>query len=202
MTFIPDEEIEAAAAELWRTHGLAPGFDVEEFLDELDLGLVWEEVDEPADGVVLGQLVPSRRQVVLNEHHLRQLEARGGRLLRFTIAHEIGHWQLHAEDIRAGAQGLFDGERVWCRSGSRAQPEVQAERFAAALLIPIDRLSPALPATLWYGWAPIYELADGFLVSPTAMRIRLERLGVVHLNEDGYPCPGPSEVSDDPEFPF
>ena len=39
---------------------------------------------------------------------------------------------------------LFDGQRIWCRDGSSDPVERQAEIFAAALLIPKDRLRAAL----------------------------------------------------------
>jgi hypothetical protein len=40
--FIPAARIERSAAELTREHQLMPGFDVEQLLDELGLGLVWD----------------------------------------------------------------------------------------------------------------------------------------------------------------
>src|SRR5436309_14207844 len=77
-------QIEARAAEFWQRDGLAPGFDVERLLDELELDLLWEEVDDPPDAEVLGQLVPARKLVVLNERHRTRLEQNGGRQRRYT----------------------------------------------------------------------------------------------------------------------
>src|SRR4051794_40088528 len=96
MTYIADAQIEARAAELWQRHRLEPGFDVERLLDELELDLVWDTIDDGDDGVILGQLIPAERLVVLNERHVARLEEKDGRQRRYTLGHEVGHWVLHA----------------------------------------------------------------------------------------------------------
>jgi Zn-dependent peptidase ImmA (M78 family) len=190
VTFIPEQRIEALAAEIWQRHSLAVGFDVEQLLDELGLGLVWEPVDDEGGHRVLGQLLPEKRIVVLNERHIESLEEKDGRLRRYTVGHEIGHWTLHADGIRSGTSSLFDGERIWCRDGSRDPIERQAEMFSAALLMPESQLRSALPPPPWRGWRVVYQLADQFLVNVTPMAIRLERLGWMHRNEEGVPTAG------------
>lgn len=193
--FIPEARIEAAAARLWQGFGLAPGFDVEQLLDELDLGLVWEAVADDDGGRILGQLLPEERAVVLNQRHLSLLEENGGRLRRFTVGHEIGHWELHAGAIRSGTLPLLDGRRTWCRDGSRQPAERQAEMFSAALLMPRDHLLAAMPKPPWHGWPVVYRLAEDFLVNVTPMKIRLEKFGWMHLNDDGVPVSGPRTAS-------
>jgi IrrE N-terminal-like domain len=194
MTFIAEAQIEARAAELWRHHGLEPGFDVERLVDDLGLGLVWESIDDEDGASVLGQLIPGKQLVVLNERHIGRLEEKEGRLRRYTVGHEIGHWMLHADAIRSGTLSFFDGERVWCRDGSGDAIERQAEMFSAALLIPKDRLLAAVPKAPWQGWGPVYRLADTFLVNLTPMRIRLERLGWMHRDDQDKPVSGPKPV--------
>jgi hypothetical protein len=135
VTYISEAQIEARAAELWRRHSLEPGFDVERLLDDLGLGLVWEVVDDHgAEGAVLGQLIPEKQLVVLNERHIEGLEDKQGRLRRYTVGHEVGHWVLHADAARLGNLSLFDGDRIRCRNGSPDPVERQAEMFSAALL--------------------------------------------------------------------
>lgn len=194
MRFIPEARIEARAAEIWQRHGLKPGFDVERLLDELDLGLVWEQVADETGSMVLGQLIPGQRIVVLNERHIGQLEEKGGRLRRYTIGHEIGHWELHADDVRAGMLSLLDGDRIWCRTGSPDPAERQAEMFSASLLMPRNELLAALPQHPWRGWPQVYRLADAFLVNVTPMKIRLEKLGWMHLDDHGTPVSGAKPV--------
>lgn len=189
MTFIPEPRIEALAADIWQRHSLEVGFDVEQLLDELGLGLVWESVDDEGGDRVLGQLLPAKRLVVLNERHIELLEEKEGRLRRYTIGHEIGHWTLHADAVRSGTLSLFDGERIWCRDGSGDPIERQAEMFSAALLMPEVRVRSALPPP-WRGWPAVYRMADQFLVNVTPMAIRLEKLGWMHRDEDGMPVSG------------
>lgn len=192
MTFIPEARIEARAAECWRRFSLRPGFDIERLIDALELGLSWEEIDDAdEEGDVLGQLLPGQNLVLLNERHYERLEARGGAQRRFTIGHEIGHWILHVPGGGLGASPLFDGKRVLCRNGSRESIERQAEMFAAALLIPQNVLADELPAAPWAGWPSVDRLAEKFVVSRTAMRIRLERLNWMHLTDPQEPRSGP-----------
>lgn len=191
MTFIPEAQIEARADELWGQHALEPGFDVERLLDDLGLSLVWEIVDDEGETAVLGQLVPEQKLVVLNERHIERLEAKGGRLRRFTIGHEIGHWVFHADAARSGTISFFDGERIWRRDGSADPVERQAEMFSAALLIPKHHLLAALPKSPWRGWPVVYRLADTFLVNVTPMAIRLQKLGWMHRDDDDVPVSGP-----------
>lgn len=191
MRYIPEARIEARAAELWREYQLVPGFDVERLLDDLGLGLVWEVVPDESEARVLGQLMPADRIVVLNERHLQELQENDCRLERFTVGHEIGHWILHSGAIRSGMLSFFDGARIWCRDGSVDPVERQAEMFSAALLMPRDQLRAALPRHRWTGWPTVYGLADAFVVNVTPMKIRLERLGWMHLDDEGMPVAGP-----------
>jgi len=191
VTYIPEARIEARAARLQQQHALKPGFDVEQLLDNLGLGLVWEPVPDDPGSLVLGQLIPEQQLVVLNEHYLDKLEEKGGRLRRYTIGHEVGHWELHSDNVRSGTLSLLAEGRIWCRTGSADPAERQAEMFSAALLMPHDELLAALPPAPWRGWRHIYQLADTFLVNVTPVKIRLEKLGWMHLNDDGMPVSGP-----------
>lgn len=187
MTFISREVIEARARDLWHRHALEPGFDAERLLDDLDLDLLWEEVADEHGGQVLGQLVAQERLVVLNERHREALEERGGRLRRYTVGHEIGHWELHAGALRSGVMSLVEGGRTACRDRARQRIERQAEMFAAALLMPREGVASAVPQVPWHGWSAVYDLADVFVVNVTPMVIRLEELGFARRGSDGVP---------------
>jgi IrrE N-terminal-like domain len=194
MRFIPEAYIEERAAALWQRYRLSPGFDVERLLDQLGLGLVWEGIPDEG-GRVLGQLLLGEELVVLNERHLDALEAKDGRLRRYTVGHEVGHWELHTEAARSGTLRLLPGGRTWCRDKSPDPLERQAEMYSAALLMPRDRLRTALPKRPWRGWPTIYRLADLFVVNITPMKIQLERLGWAHINDDGIPVSGPKPTT-------
>lgn len=191
MTFIPERRIENRASELWRRHGLQPGFDVEALVDKLELGLLWDDL--PHD--VLGALKPSDGVVILNQLRLPDFDANPG-LLRFTVAHEIGHSLLHAAEARSGTLPMLGGDRTWCRESSRDSrdprppAEIQADLFASFMLMPTDRLRPVLPPDPWKGWPAVYSLAEKFAVTASAMIVRLERAGWAHRDAEGVPRSG------------
>jgi len=191
VTFIPTASIDRRAVALWRRFGLRPAFDAEALLDGMDLSLLWQPLDEPEGTKVLGALKAANRTVLLNERRLDELEVSLG-LRRFTIGHEIGHWVLHADGARSGTILLpLDGEgRVWCRSGSSQRVERQAEMFAARLLVPWDLISERVPTTGWAGWPFVYELAEAFAVTASAMVVRLEELNLAHRDVAGTPRSG------------
>lgn len=189
MRFIPAAVLDARSAELWRRFRLEPAFDAEALLDSLELNLLWDTLDEE-DGVrVLGALLARDRLVILNDRHFADFEARPG-LRRFTIAHEVGHWMLHADAARSGTIPIDRGGRTWCRSGATEPAERQAEMFAGRLLVPRDRLINVLPVSPWEGWPPVYELAERFVVTASAMIVRLEELELAHRDSGGVPRSG------------
>lgn len=189
MPFLPAAVFDSRSADLWRRFRLEPGFDAEALLDSLGLSLLWDAIDEGDGERVLGALLARDRLVILNDRHLAELEANQG-LRRFTIAHEVGHWLLHADAARSGTIPLDHDGRTWCRSGATEPAERQAEMFAGRLLIPHDRLLAVLPAFRWAGWPPVYELAERFVVTPTAMVVRLEELELAHRDTAGVPRSG------------
>jgi len=99
----------------------------------------------------------------------------------FTIAHELGHYFLHA-DILKSEKLIVDGDdylenkRVLYRldEAKRNQIEIEANNFAAAILMPRDLVLDA-----WERLEDIQECAKVFGVSAIAMTIRLERLSLI-----------------------
>ncbi len=128
---------------------------------------------------------------------------------RFTIAHEVGHWRLHRElllkDPSAASLFVMNAEPAFVnRSSQNPREEIQANAFAACVLMPRHLVRCA-----WSRWrgsdqpAAISELpgvndqsiptgnedmamdrfckplADQFEVSAEAMRYRLKDLGLL-----------------------
>jgi IrrE N-terminal-like domain len=90
----------------------------------------------------------------------------------YTIAHEIGHALLHLRDVEAGE--LVDSKEMFRVTGaSRPKKEVEADRFAAALLMPAS-----LVEQQYVRDQNEASLARFFSVSPQAMHIRMEHLGL------------------------
>lgn len=102
---------------------------------------------------------------------------------RFTIAHEIGHYILHQ-----GQDSLFIDKKygaVYQRnelsSSGEDSREIQANGFAAALLMPADLVEEEF-ATSEFDLGDEYaliELARKFKVSSQAMAFRLANLGLI-----------------------
>lgn len=83
---------------------------------------------------------------------------------RFTIAHELGH-------------ALFDESGMHERNTllkEYRQKERRASQFAAGLIMPVEKVFEAI--LCGHG---LFQMANIFGVSQTAMRIRLERLGII-----------------------
>lgn len=106
---------------------------------------------------------------------------------RFSIAHEIGHfWLGHAGDMfvdeaKGRASIVFRDGRS---SEGTEVPEMEANRFAAAVLMPASLLIVSLKRVVNAGTAlsekeVVAQLAREYQVSPQAMRIRLTSLGLM-----------------------
>ncbi len=155
--FIPNPKIDAAAAGL-RASALSPEaarqpmvdldtivFDYLCERDELAVDLEADLADEDGEEV-LGKTTFRPGRILVN----LRLRPDSGRF-RFTLAHEVGHWILHRPIILAQVEqvGLFSDEQPTSmpstlnRSLTELSPppeEVQANRFAASLLIDHDIL--------------------------------------------------------------
>jgi len=126
---------------------------------------------------------------------------------RFTLAHETGHWRLHRQLFQRKANQLtllpesVERPEYICRSSSTEPIEYQANRFASCLLMPREMLKRA-----WHEWrgsmepiclpdlreetgndgtdemvleSAVRPFAGKFQVSPEAMRIRCEGMGLL-----------------------
>jgi len=101
---------------------------------------------------------------------------------RFTIAHELGHLELH-ENSEVHVDRSF---RVYSRNQRSSEAtdvrEIEANAFAAEVLIPASLVEKDL-ARLTVDYEDdevIRRLAERYKVSPQAMTIRLTNLGFLH----------------------
>jgi len=101
---------------------------------------------------------------------------------RFTLAHEVGHYVLHAGGT---GQKLFVDKSVFKRdegsSKGELKEEIEANQFAAALLMPADlvRSEVARLGLDLEDEDAVVTLAKRFNVSTTAMYFRLENIGLI-----------------------
>jgi len=83
---------------------------------------------------------------------------------RFTTAHEIAHYVLHEDSI---GDGIVDDALY--RSGLSNKLEVEANTFAANILMPLSLLTKQLEEGIF----DINKLSEKFKVSSQAMSIKL-----------------------------
>lgn len=83
----------------------------------------------------LGMIIPEKRRILCDQ----SLEPYGEnketneRVLRFTIAHEVGHYIFHKEYMGSAESPLFHEN---LNSKEKKRIETQADRFAAEILMP------------------------------------------------------------------
>lgn len=149
---------------------LAPAVDVYDLARRMGVQVVQTPMNEDISGMLIrDDGVPT---VGLNKQQ-------AARRRRFTLAHELGHLRLHR-----GRPLIVDSLiRINLRDSTSAtatnREEVEANRFAAALLMPEDMIRDALANTA--SGSPVQlqrELAHLFDVSTEAMGYRLINLGI------------------------
>lgn len=144
--------------------------DVEHIADELGIKIVpYPFSDEGQDGIS-GVFFKQGKRLFLgvrsDDHNHRK---------RFTIAHEIGHYTLHSEDMLHYDRAEIYPEYVFYRQSGTipTSEEREANFFAAELLMPQELVETCIGK----GMNTIEQLADFFDVSEQAMTIRLTYLG-------------------------
>lgn len=102
--------------------------------------------------------------------------------VRFTIAHELGHYELHRDksDLFVDKQFIYRS----LDSNNTAEKKImeqEANYFASAILIPTNLLRAEIEKTNFdlATENAIEDLASTFDVSTTAMSIRISNLGLI-----------------------
>ena len=106
---------------------------------------------------------------------------------RFTIAHEIGHLVLHKNEQFHVDEKFPIGLRNELSSLAVDEKEIEANQFAAELLMPSHLIAKdieELPADIEADDV-ISRLARRYQVSIQAMTIRLSTLGILAFNANG-----------------
>ena len=147
-----------------------PPVPVESIANSLGLTVEYTDLGSGVSGLLVAS--GSGGTIGVNKHHPRVRQ-------RFSIAHEIGHFKLHAnasENLFIDkAYVLFRDDRA---SRGEIRDEIQANMFAASLLMP----APLLRLRIEEGHVDLGDddqvraLADTFQVSLAAMAYRVMRL--------------------------
>jgi Zn-dependent peptidase ImmA (M78 family) len=174
MRYISNQKIEeTATALLENTDALQVPVPLERVALHLGLQLEKTALGEDVSGVLVVE--GSRGMIGYNkaDASVRQ---------RFTIAHEIGHYALHQQHATVFIDKTYTA--VYKRDGRSSQGEhtreIQANQFAAALLMPRKLLHAEIEEMDFDlgDERALDELADKFKVSRQAMTFRLSNLGV------------------------
>lgn len=136
----------------------------------------------PFEGAVSGFLYRDQSNIIIGVNSLHS-----GRRQRFTIAHELGHLRLHDCASLYVDRGFIFIPRNERSSQAIDVKEVEANRFAAALLMPApwlkrDFKSFQIDSIHYVDYEDdilASKLADRYQVSLQAMIIRLTNLGLI-----------------------
>ena len=174
------KKIEQKASELLKEYEIStPPVHVENLARKLGVKLSFEPFE--GDDAISGILYRDNDNTVIgvNSAHAKTRQ-------RFTIAHEIGHLKLHNKKLFIDKVFRVDF-RDQTSSLARDREEIQANSFAAALLMPRDFLIREIKRRIenrgnLSSQKLIEELARAFEVSSQAMEYRLTNLGFLITN--------------------
>lgn len=141
-----EDEATLLLAEYASEHGAVatPPIPIDDIIEEhLKIAIEIRDLRaEYPEGNVLGAIYFKEKLIIVDQSLVpEEFPSMRGRY-RFTLAHELGHWRLHRHLYlrRAGEQSLFAETPTRpshvLRSGDSDPKEVQANRFAACLLMP------------------------------------------------------------------
>lgn len=152
---------------------LEPAIDPIMIAESLGVAVVYRSMKPDVSGMLLRQGTHS--VIGVNEDHAQVRQ-------RFTVAHELGHLHLHPGRPVILDAAVLVNLRDQVSSLATDREEIEANRFAAALLMPetlihreVGRLGIAEPDNL------IAAMAKIFNVSAAAMTFRLTNLGILGL---------------------
>lgn len=173
------QRAEAHAARLLDEHDdLAPPISLEVLARRLGADVKYRNFE--GDGTLSGVLIRDEGRAVIgvNAGHPTSRQ-------RFTIAHELGHLLLHPGRPLIVDQSVRVNRRDQVSSSATDLEEIEANQFAAALLMPSERVLAGVRRLLDERGDDLPEgqlaasLAGEFQVSAQAMGFRLVNLGVL-----------------------
>ncbi|AND41440.1 ImmA/IrrE family metallo-endopeptidase [Cytobacillus oceanisediminis] len=148
-------------------------------LDKIAEGLKISIQEEKLEGDLSGVLIRDSDKTVIgvNSKHLPNRQ-------RFTIAHEIGHFILHEGNPIHIDRTFRVNFRDKNSSLANSIEEIEANAFAAALLMPEKKLKQFYNKKLKEGIDfehsdELDSIAETFQVSKQALMIRLFKLGLI-----------------------
>ncbi|MCG6133191.1 MAG: ImmA/IrrE family metallo-endopeptidase [Nostoc sp. LLA-1] len=193
--FIPKSEIERQANNLLRRMQATPQyaprwpFDATRVADFLDIGVVWESIPPDENGSIAALILPTQHEIVINQ----DVPGLHGGYGESTLAHEIGHWELHINHNVVGSfverpeQGIeINVQPFLCRnvSGQLEKIEWQAQYFASCLLMPRHKLEETRKGRNLTKEFHLDAMAHEIGVTKSNLKHRLKDLDWIHIPEN------------------
>lgn len=143
--------------------------DIERIVREYSIDIQKRPIEDGVSGMLVIKNDKAVIGVNANNHENRQ---------RFTIAHELGHYLLH----RDSSNIFVDSHAIFYRDDKREEgvylQEIEANIFAAAILMPENILRSLIDKEIFdpFDDEAIHSLASRFKVSSQALTIRMTKL--------------------------
>ena len=191
--YVPKPEIEHRANELLkrmqekRKRPLKWPLDATCVADFLDIGVVWDTIPADDEGLIAAMILPTQREIVIN----KDVPGLHGGYGQSTLAHEIGHWELHIDHNAVGKfvehikQGLeINMQPFLCRSvsGQLEKIEWQAQYFASCLLMPLYILEEKRRGRNLTRESHLKAMADELGITLANLKHRLKDIGWISVS--------------------
>lgn len=150
-----------------------PPVNLEKIAKELKINIQYESFDGELSGILIRNEEKGEYIIGVNKEHPENRK-------RFTIAHEVGHFLLHEGNETYIDTSIRYNFRDSDSSQGTSMDEMEANAFAASLLMPEDMLEEYIDNHHGYidynDDKEIKKMADTFQVSVQALMIRLAKL--------------------------
>ncbi|MGQ9589912.1 MAG: ImmA/IrrE family metallo-endopeptidase [Planctomycetota bacterium] len=191
----------------------------------LGLDFLWEPIDQLPGEKILGGLIAKKRLIVLNENHRGLFTEKPGlerstkghemghwdllidksSLDHPTLFDVEGEGPFAQRSSPAGEVSVIkalysdpEGRELLRKIQARADEPDEARavnRYAAALSMPAAMIRADAMRIDRTRWPNLYRLAEKYEVTITALRIRLEQLGLLYVDKDGKLYESPDAAS-------
>jgi hypothetical protein len=181
----------------------------------LGLDFLWEPIDELPGEKILGGLIVKRRLIVLNDNRKGLFTEKPGverstkghemghwdlfidksSLDHPTLFDVEGDGPFAYRSSPAGEVAVIkalhsdpEGRELLRKIQARADEPDEARavnRYAAVLSMPVDMIRADAMKIDRTQWPNLYRLADRYEVTISALRVRLEQLGLLYVDEQG-----------------
>lgn len=178
----------------------------------LNLNILWDEIEELPGEIILGSIQPKMRRITMNEKRQHLFAEKPG-LELFTKGHEAGHWDLYVDEAKLDHPAMFNsnsGPFAFRQSTSgqvvvvkklmeteegrellrkirersdESDEERAVNRYAGAILMPRELITEAALRIQRTRWSDLYQLAERFGVTISALTVRLQQLNLLWIED-------------------